>query len=201
MGKLEVVEELKLRWPDGMNRTRIKERKDQRAWRKTRGDYQKALVSELERMGATSVLISRGSDERLDPGVVVWFSMAKEDFSWQQGLGLDSPAPTIEEIDSAFRLKAGKVHPDRADGGDIELFKKMADWRRQAKAWVTGTHTDRHEYVMAIDQYTEIRWNMCALRLAFTYIRGLERVGAPAILTQTLGAFRAKLVASVGSAA
>jgi hypothetical protein len=55
--------------------------------------------------------------------------------------------------------------------------------------------------VMAIDQYTEARLNLCALRLAFSYIRGLERVGAPAILTQTLGAFRAKLVASTGGAA
>jgi hypothetical protein len=46
---------------------------------------------------------------------------------------------------------------------------------------------------MAIDQYTEARLNLCALRLAFFYIRGLERVGAPAVLSQTLGAFRAKL--------
>jgi hypothetical protein len=55
--------------------------------------------------------------------------------------------------------------------------------------------------VMAIDQYTEARLNLKALQMAFFYIRGLERVGAPAILTQTLGAFRAKLVADVGGAA
>jgi hypothetical protein len=46
---------------------------------------------------------------------------------------------------------------------------------------------------MAIDSYTEARLNLCAIRLAFSYIRGLERVGAPAIVEQTLGAFRAKL--------
>ena len=78
-------------------------------------------------------------------------------------------------------------------GGDPELFKRLNEWRQRAKAWVEGRHLDRHEYVMAIDQYTEARLNICALRLAFSYIRGLERVGAPAILTQTLGAFRAKL--------
>jgi hypothetical protein len=183
-----------MRWPDGCDRTRIKERRGQSAWKKTQGDYRKGLVDELARMGATSVLISRHEDERLDPGVAVWFSMAKEDYSWQEGLGLDSPAPTLAEIDAAYRAKAVKCHPDRADGtGDTELFKRVTNYRDRAKAWVQGRHLDRHEFVMAIDQYTEARLNLCALKLAFSYIRGLERVGAPAILTQTLGAFRAKL--------
>jgi hypothetical protein len=196
--KIDVVEELKLRWPDGCERTRIKERKPQPAWKKTRLEYHNALILELEKMGATSILISRGIDERLDAGVAVWFSMKKEDFSWQQGLSLDTPAPTLDEIDIAFREKAKAVHPDRSDGGDPEMFKKLANWRTAAKAWITGTHAHQHEYVMAIDQYTETRLNLCALRLAFSYIRGLERVGAPAILTQTLGAFRAKLTATSG---
>jgi len=201
MKKTDVIEELKLRWPDGMERTRIKERKPQHSWKKTRLEYHNMLAAELEKMGATSVLITRTGDDRLDPGVSVWFSLKKEDFTWQQGLGLDNPAPTLDEIDAAFRGKAQKCHPDRSDGGDSEMFKRLNDWRKQAKAWVTGTHDQRHEYVMAIDQYDESRLNLCALRLAFSYIRGLERVGAPAILTQTLGAFRAKLVASTGGAA
>jgi hypothetical protein len=200
MGKTEITEELKLKWPDGCERTRIKERKPQHAWKKTRLEYHNMLVAELDKMGATSILICRSGDDRLDPGVAVWFSLKKEDFTWQQGLGLDNPAPTLDEIDAAFRTKAQKCHPDRPDGGDSELFKRLNDWRKQAKAWVTGTHDQRHEYVMAIDQYDESRLNLCALRLAFSYIRGLERVGAPAILTQTLGAFRAKLVASTGGA-
>lgn len=191
--KTDVVEEAVLRWPDGCDRTRIKERKTQAAWKFGVAKYRDGLVKELERMGATSILISRSPDERLDPGIAVWFSLKKEDFSWQQGLGLETPAPTIEEIDQAFRRKAQPCHPDRPDGGDSELFKKLVDWRKAANAWVKGTHDHRHEYVMAIDQYTEARLNLCALKLAFSYIRGLERVGAPAILTQTLGAFRAKL--------
>jgi hypothetical protein len=119
--------------------------------------------------------------------------MAKEDFSWQQGLGLETPAPTLDQIDAAYREKAKRYHPDSPGGGDSELFKRLTDWRTQAKAWVTQTHSHRHEYVMAIDQYKEARLNLCALRLAFFYIRRLEDVGAPGILTQTLGAFRAKL--------
>ena len=193
MTKLDVLEEATLRWPDGMDRTRIKERKGQSAWKFGAAKYKEMLTAELGRMGATSILITRSVDERLDPGVAVWFSLKKEDYSWQQGLGLDNPAPTIQMIDDAFREKPKKVHPDSFGGGDPELFKRLNEWRQRAKAWVEGRHLDRHEYVMAIDQYTETRLNICALRLAFSYIRGLERVGAPAILTQTLGAFRAKL--------
>ena len=193
MKKVDVVEELKLKWPDGIERTRIKERKPNKAWSKTRLEYHNALVEELGRMGATSILISRSADERIDPGVAVWFSLKKEDFSWQQTLGLDNPAPTFEEIDSVFRDKAKKCHPDSPGGGDPALFKKLNEARIQAKAWIQGTHDHRHEYVMGIDQYSETRWNLQALKLAFSYIRGLERVGAPAILSQTLGAFRAKL--------
>jgi hypothetical protein len=163
--KLEIIEEAKLRWPDGAERTRIKDRNGCGRWREGWGDTRKRLGAELERLGATSVLITRHESEKLDPGVAVWFSRAKEDFSWQQGLGFDNPAPTA------------------------------------AKAWVTGTHGHGHEYVMAIDQYNEARLNLKALQMAFFYIRRLEDVGAPAILSQTLGAFRAKLVASVGGAA
>lgn len=201
MPKTDVVEDRMLRWPDGCDRTRIKERKTANGWKGITAKYRDGLVSELERMGATSILISRSSDERMDPGVAVWFSLKKEDFSWQQGLGLDTPAPTFDQIDEAYKYKARACHPDAPGGGDGELFKRLGDWRRAAKAWVSGTHDHRHEYVMAIDQYSEARLNLCALKMAFSYLRGLERVGAPAILTQTLGAFRAKLTGGSSNAA
>lgn len=193
MKKLDVIEESVLRWPDGMDRTRIKEQQTKAAWKFGWAKYREMLVVELGRLDATSILITRSADERLDPGVAVWFSRSKEDFSWQQGLGIDNPAPTMAQIDEAFRAKAARCHPDRADGGDGELFKRLNEWRQRAKAWVEGRHLDRHEFVMAIDQYKEQRLNLSALRLAFFYIRRLDDVGAPAILTQTLGAFRAKL--------
>lgn len=199
--KIELDEEHKLHWPDGGERTLIKMRKPRASWKKRWTDYVSMLTAELSKMGATSVLITRHGDERMDPGVAVWFSMKKEDFSWQQGLGLDNPAPTRNEIDEAFRLRAKKVHPDNPETGDPEAFKKISEWRKAALAWITGSHAYEHEYVMAIDQYNEARLNLCAIRLAFSYIRGLERVGAPAILTQTLGAFRAKLTAAAGGPA
>lgn len=195
MGKaqLDVVEESKLRWPEGIGRTPIQARKKQSSWKRTRLDYYNGLVGELGHMGATSILICRAENERLDPGVAVWFSMKKEDFSWQQTLGIENPAPTMDEIDSVFRDKARKSHPDSLGGGDPALFKKLNEARQQAKAWIQGTHNLRHEYVMAIDQYDEGRLNLQALKLAFAALRTLERVGAPAILSQTLGAFRAAL--------
>lgn len=196
--KIDVVEETKLKWPDGIERTRIKERGKQGRWKEGWVDTRKRLVEELERIGATSVLITRHEKEDLDPGVALWFSRVKEDFSWQQGLGFDNPAPTLAEIDSAFREKARKYHPDNPQTGDPAMFKQFSEWHRAAKAWVTGTHKQAHEYVMAIDQYDEARLNLKALQLAFFYIRRLEDVGTPTIITQTLGAFRAKLTATAG---
>ena len=199
--KIDLIEEQVLRWPDGCERTRIKERKSQAQWKLPYSKYREMLENELNLLGATSILISRGSDDRLDPGVAVWFSMAKEDFSWQQGLGLETPAPALDQIDSAYRSRARRCHPDNQEGtADPALFKQLTEWRDAARAWVKGTHKQRHEGVMAIDQYDEARLNLCAIRLAFSHIRGLERVGAPAILKQTLSAFRAKLVANVGGA-
>ena len=199
--RIEVDEQSVLKWPDGVERTRIKERTSAGRWRHNWKETKEALAVELTRIGATSILITRSDNERLDPGVSVWFSRVKEDFSWQQGLGLDSPAPTIEEIDAAFREKARKAHPDSPGGGDPALFKQLADWRLAARAWIMGTHAHAHEYVMAIDQYNEARLNLKALQLAFFYIRRLEEVGAPSILSQTLGAFRAKLTGGANVAA
>ncbi len=203
MKKIEVQEESVLRWPDGVDRTFIQLRKTNKAWKKTWKQLVPALADELTRLGATgSILICRSSDERLDPGVAVWFSMHKEDFGWQQVLGLDNPAPSPEIIDAAYKKKSLKFHPDNRETGDAEMFMKLTRSRDAAMAWVTGSHAHSRESVMAIDQYDEARLNLCAIRLAFGHIRALERVGAPGILSQTLGAFRAKLAAtSTGGAA
>ena len=199
--KLALLEDRSMRWPDGCERTRIKDRTGQGRWREGWADTRTRLESELERLGATSALVSRHENEQNDPGVAVWFSRRKEDFSWQQGLGIDDPFPSVDEIDRAFKAKARKFHPDNPETGDPEMFKKLSEWAKAARGWVTGAHDHAHEYVMAIDQYNEARLNLKALQMAFFYIRRLEDVGAPAILSQTLGAFRAKLVAKTGGAA
>jgi hypothetical protein len=184
MIKPTVEDLIPLKYPDGWERTRIQDRKPNAAWKKNYKQYRESVVKELERMGATSVLISRSDNERTDPGVAVWFSLKKADFSWQDGLAIDNPAPTLEEIETAYRSKAMKHHPDR--GGDIEIFKRMGEHRKNARAWVLGTHDQRHEYVVPCDKFNEARLNLAALRLAFAAFRSLERVGVPAILERTL---------------
>lgn len=182
--KLEVVEDQLMRWPDGWEHTRIQDRKPNAQWKNPYSKYRDALVRELELMGATSILISRSSQENLDPGVAVWFSLKKEDFSWQDSLGIDNSAPTLAEIDEAFRTRAMKHHPDR--GGDIEIFKRLGDAKKAARAWVLGSNAERHEYVMALDRYKESRLNLAGLRLAFANFRSLQRLGMPTILERVL---------------
>ena len=198
--KVDIKDEDKLRWPDGWNRTLIELRKPATQWAKPLNYYRDRLIKELTMMGATSILISRGplDQERLDPGVAIWFSMVKEDYSWQTLLELP-PAPRLEEIDSAYREKIKPIHPDRPGGGDIEMFKRYTEARDRARDWVTGKHTDRHEFVMALDRYKAIRWNLAGLWRAFNCFRSLQRLGMPTILERVLDkAFKAALPMQAG---
>jgi hypothetical protein len=193
--KVDVQDENKLRWPVGWNRTLIELRKPGTQWRKPLEYYRTQVIRELTLMGATSILVTRGplAQERMDPGVAVWFSLIKEDYSWQTLLGL-GPAPSIAEIDAAYRDKAKGVHPDRSDGGDIEMFRRFGDARKRALEWVQGTHTDRHEFVMALDHYKELRSNLAGLSRAFAAFRSLQKMGMPTILERVLDkAFKAAL--------
>lgn len=192
---VNTYDETSLRWPSGWDRTRIQDRKTQTAWKKPFRSYAEAVVKELARMGVTASLISYNRDrERLDPGVAVYFSrQKKEDFSWQAALKLDVPAPTLDEIDDAYKRQAMQHHPDR--GGDIEVFKKLGEHRKNAREWVLGTHRTDHEYVIACDKYTEARWNLAALRQAFAAIRVLDRVGVSSVLERTFQGFRTALPA------
>lgn len=193
--KMEVKGETPLRWPLGWDRTRVGEWKPQSAWKKSYKEYQDMLIKELERLGATSILITRSDNERIDPGVAVWFSKKKPDYSWQLILGLESPAPTFDEIDKAFRDRAKTCHPD-GQTPDIERYKRLVDARQRAKDWIVGTHDKQHDYVMAIDRFKEARLNLCAIRLAFAAFRQLDRLGVPAILERTLDkAFKVALTA------
>lgn len=194
--KIQVVEKQVLQWPDGWERTLIAARKPRAAWKKNFRESREALVRELERHGVGEVLICYNlpPQDRTDPGVAVYFSKrATEDYSWQGALGIDSPAPTLAEIDEAFRRKAMQHHPDR--GGDVEIYRSLAQHRERAKAWVLGTHRAEHEYVIPCDRFTETRWNLSAIRLALTAFRQLDRVGVPAILERTFRGFKTALPA------
>src|SRR5574340_298737 len=116
-----------LRWPDGWTRTRINDRKGHGGWKKSFAEYRHAIAKELQRMGAEEVLVSFNvaPSDRMDCGVAVYFSKIKtEDYSWQEALGLDTPAPTLDEIDAAYRKLAVTCHPDRHPGdvAALEMF-------------------------------------------------------------------------------
>jgi hypothetical protein len=198
--KIEVNETTPLRWPNGWSRTLIEQRKTQGAWKKSWVHYRIAIEQELSRMGVSSVEIARNetSKERLDPGVAVWFAIkVTDDFSWQTGLGLDNPAPSLEEIDSAYRKLAQKHHPDA--GGDVVMFQKISEYRKKARAWVLGDSAAKHDNCIPCDRFTDQRQNLAAIASALRHFRGLERVGIPAILERVMqSAFKTALPANVG---
>lgn len=188
-----------LRWPDGWARTPIGQRKSNRAWKGTDADYREAIARELTRLGVTSAVITLHADRerrRLDPGVAVWFSSEPaDDFAWQAGLGLDDPAPTLDQIESAFRRLAQKHHPDA--GGDVATFQRLREYRNRARAWVTGAATAQMDNCIPCDRFADVRENLAAIRMALAAFRQLERVGIPAILERVMDrAFKAQLTAA-----
>ena len=202
MDHLETKVKVPLDWPTGWSRTLIDHRKRQASWKRPLSFYRDAVIKELERIGVSAATISYNESfkERIDPGVAVWFSVKPaEDFSWQTGLGLDNPAPTIEEIDAAYRAKIGKHHPDRiagGSGGDLAMYQRLVDWRKQARAWVQGTNALALDNCIPCDRFIETRQNLAAIRMALAAFRQLERVGIPAILERVMDrAFKAALPA------
>jgi hypothetical protein len=113
-----------LSWPSGWPRTRPQDQKPMGTWKRTANQYREGLMTELERMGSPSFVISsnvpvssRGSMvpgiEPRDVGVAVYFSRAlKEDFSWQNALGITDPYPTEDQVNDAFKRLAKQYHPD-----------------------------------------------------------------------------------------
>jgi hypothetical protein len=198
--KLEAHDETPLKWPEGWSRTLIEQRKSQAAWKRPFVFYRQAVLKELERMGVSAATISRNESvrERLDPGVAVWFSIkATADFSWQTGLRLDNPVPSLDEIDSAYRKLAQKHHPDavaNGSGGDVAMFHKLSEYRKKARAWVLGDNAQKHDNCIPCDKFMDARQNLAAVASALRHFRGLERVGIPAILERVMSsAFKTAL--------
>jgi hypothetical protein len=194
---IEISEKSPLKWPEGWERTRIQDRKNQGAWKKSFRDYKASLVREMGRMGVGEMMLSFNPppSDRMDCGVAVYFSKGKrEDYSWQEALGLFTPAPTMDEINSAYRRLAQKVHPD-GPTPDVPMFHELTKHRDNAIAWIRGTHKEEHEFVIACDRFSETRLNLAAIRLAISALRQLDRVGVSSILERSFKGFRVALTA------
>lgn len=197
---METKTQIPLKWPEGWSRTLIDNRKRMASWKRPMMFYRDAVLKELQRIGVGAVTISHNDigRERVDPGVAVWFSLKPtEDFSWQAGLHLDNPAPSIAEIDAAFRALAQRHHPDAVNngsGGDPAMFQRLSDYRKAARAWVLGESAPALDNCIPCDRFTETRWNLAAVNQALAAFRKLERVGIPAILERVMDrAFKAAL--------
>lgn len=196
---MELNEKNPLKWPEGLERTRIQDRKERGGWKKSFKHYRDTLAKEMGRMGVTEMLVTYNAPglDRMDCGVAVYFSKGQaQTFEWQDALGIATPAPTLDEIDTAYKKKAMIHHPDR--GGDIDIFKAMTKHRDAARAWVLGTERQEHEYVMAVDRFTETRLNLAAIRLAIAALRTLDRVGVPSILERAFKGFKLALPQRAG---
>ena len=194
----QLTEEMPTKYPPEFPRTRIQDRKSNFHWKKEPEKYLQDIVVDMTHMDVKDILYTHSDIERLDSGVALWFSRKKQkfDFSWQDGLELDNPAPTLQEIDDAFRSLAAKFHPDKPGGGDPEMFKRLNDHRKEARAWVLGSH-QQLELCVVCDSYTETRLNLAAIRFAMAAFRRLESVGIPGILDRTLSKTFSALPANV----
>lgn len=191
-----------LHWPAGWPRTRPQDQRAMSSWKKNANHYRDSLATELERMGSPSSLISsnvplnlRGAMtpgvEPRDVGVAVYFSRKiKEDFSWQDALSITNPYPTEQEIQDAFRRLAQKYHPDVA-GGDVAMFQAVTKHRDNALRFVRRTTDQNFDYVIACDQFKEVRLNMAAIVMTIRAIRQIERCGTSSLLERAFRGFSA----------
>lgn len=190
-----------LQWPSDWIRTRIQDRRAQSGWKKTLRQSRDALELELKRMGAISFVLSTnipvapgggflsGPDPR-DPGVAVYFSrQPKENFSWQDVLGIHEPDPPAERIQSAYRDLVKRYHTDV--GGDKEMFLHVTQARDNALAWCARKEGEKHDYVIACDSFREVRLNVTAIRMTIAAIRQIERCGTSTLLERAFKGFAA----------
>lgn len=196
-----VKEAYPLSWPDGWPRTRPQDQKPMGSWKRTANQYRDALMTELERMGTPSFVVScnvpltaRGAMtpgvEPRDAGVAVFFSRTlKEDFSWQDALGIADPYPTEQQVQDAFKRLAQQYHPDR--GGDIAMFQSVTKHRDNALRWLRQKTNQNFDYVIACDQFREVRLNMAAIVMTIKAIRQIERCGTSSLLERAFKGFSA----------
>ena len=172
------------------------------SWKRTANQYREALITELERMKSPSSVISsnvplnlRGAMtpgiEPRDVGVAVYFTReVKEDYTWADILQIRDPiAATEAQIQESFKRLAQVYHPDR--GGDIAMFQIVTQARDHALRWINRKTNQKFDYVIACDQFREVRLNMAAIVGTIKAIRTIERNGTSSLLERAFKGFSA----------
>lgn len=190
-----------LQWPTGWPRTRPQDRRPMASWKRSATQYRDALIDELDRMKSPGSVIScnvqvsmRGSMtagiEPLDTGVAVYFSRpGKEDFAWQEVLGVHDPAPTEDQIQTAYRKLAVQYHPDK--GGDLQMFQLITKHRDQALRYIQRRSGHVFDHVIACDAFKEVRLNLAAVVQTLKAIRQIERCGTTSLMERAFAGFSA----------
>lgn len=189
-----------LRWPEGQKRTRINQREKRGRWGKPLSHYIKELEGELAKLKAVGVVVTGDvNTEKIDPGVAVYFSLPPAEASgdWQDVLGIDNPKPTVAEIDERFKELARRYHPDNPATGNYDLYRKIDEAKKEAKAWATGDFGKQHERAIACDRYGEVRLNVKAIQVTIAALRRVEDAGAPGFLDRAFSGFAAPQLSEV----
>lgn len=196
----EKKEAYPLSWPSDWPRTRPQDQRTMNSWKRTANQYREELAKELDRTKAPVAVIStnvplnvRGAMtagvEPRDVGVAIYFSRpVKEDFRWQDALGIHDPAPSEEQINGAYRRLVAMHHPDK--GGDLEMFRALTQHRDNALRWIHRS-TAAPDFVIACDTFREVRLNLAAIAFTLKSIRQIERCGTSSMLERAFKGFLA----------
>lgn len=191
-----------LYWPSDWSRTRPQDQRGMSAWKRTANQYREELAKELDRAKAPIAVIStnvpltvRGQMtpgvEPRDVGVAIYFSKPfKPDYRWQDALNLHDPAPSEDQINTAYRRIVGQYHPDGPNGGDREMFLALTQHRDNAVRWIKRA-TAAPDYVIACDTFKEVRLNLAAIAFTLKAIRQIDRCGTSALLERSFKGFLA----------
>lgn len=183
-----------LRWPEGQKRTRINLRDKRGQWKKPLSHYLSELQSELAKIKAAGIVITGDPDsQKIDPGVAVYFSLPPAEASgdWQDILGIDNPKPSEAEIDEVVKKLRFQFHPEGPRTPNLEMYLKVGEAEREAKAWATGNFGKKYERAIACDRYNEVRLNVKAIQYTINRLRGVEDFGAPGFLDRVFAGFAA----------
>ena len=198
---IKVMERNPLLWPSDVPRTRPQDREDRRAWKKTDRQFLELLAKELDLFGCFGIVVTRKDpSERIsapDPSVAVWFSRrSKDDFRWQDALGITNPDPSIEEVNRVFRELARKYHPDLRRE-DAERMVELNIHHDNAIRFIKQTKGEQSQFCIGCDKFTELRWNVNAVRNTIHSFRQMERDGTSRIVERAMGGFAAQLTQGV----
>jgi hypothetical protein len=188
-----------LNWPEGWPRTLLRDRRSNKAWKDTLLQSATKLRKELQKTKVLSYVISSNIPPSgnnfadvptpADTGVAVWFSRErKDDYSWQETLHIASPSPTAKEIQEAFKKLAMPYHPDSATR-DINIYMRYDEAKKKALDFIARRTGANYQQVIAVDAFSEVRWNMRAIQMSLTYLRGLENCGSASILERAFEGF------------